>query len=109
VEIDFNKSGETAVVAVKGRLDTISAPELEERLLRWIEDGEGRIVIDLEGLEYISSAGLRVLLSAGKKVAVKGGKLSCCGLKGVVRKVFDVSGFSRLLPVFETVEDASKG
>ncbi|MBM3302450.1 MAG: STAS domain-containing protein [Deltaproteobacteria bacterium] len=106
MNIAISKMGGSAVIAVEGRMDTISAPEFEKRIDTWIGQGELRFVVDMSQLDYISSAGLRSLMLAAKKVSSCGGQLSCCALKGVVKKVFDISGFDKLLPVYESVEEA---
>ena len=95
-----------SVVKVEGRLDTVSAPDFEKKVRAWIDEGTSALIVDFTDLEYISSAGLRVLLVAAKSAKAAGGKLSCCSLKGVVRKVFEVSGFSTMLPVYESLESA---
>jgi len=106
VEININKMNEWTVVAVSGRLDTTSASEFDGKLQAVMAAGDNRLILDLSRLEYVSSAGLRSVIAAAKAAASRGGHLSCCGLSGVVKKVFDVSGFTALLPVFETLDDA---
>lgn len=106
VEININKTNNWTVVAVLGRLDTTSAPEFDGKIQEVLARGENQLILDLSRLEYVSSAGLRSVIAAAKSAASRGGRLSCCGLSGVVKKVFDVSGFTTLLPVFETLNDA---
>jgi anti-anti-sigma factor len=65
--------------------------------------------VDFSSLDYISSAGLRVLLGVAKKVGAKGGALRTFGLNQTVREVFDISGFSAILPVFPSESDALTG
>ena len=65
--------------------------------------------MDFSSLNYISSAGLRVLLGIAKKVGAKGGGLRTFGLNQTVREVFDISGFSTILPVFPSESDALNG
>ena len=106
MEISFNKTKDWAVVAVSGRLDTNSAAEFDGKLQQVMAQGDHRLILDLSRLEYVSSAGLRSVIAAAKIAGSRGGRLCCCGLAGVVKKVFDVSGFTSLLPVFETLDDA---
>ena len=100
------KSGAFLVLAVEGRLDTLTAPEFEAEGLRRAQAGEARLVLDLAGVDYISSAGLRGILAVAKRLKAKGGDLAVCGLRGIVAEVFTVSGFAKILPVFATREDA---
>ncbi len=106
MEVKFTKKDDVAVIEVEGRMDTLSAPDFEKQIQGWISQGEANFVVDFSRLDYISSAGLRSLMVAAKAAKAKGGQLSCCALQGVVKKVFDVSGFSNLLPVYDSVEAA---
>ena len=89
--------GEKMTVAVAGRLDTTTAPELDEELKSSIE-GIKELVIDFKDLEYISSAGLRVLLSA-QKIMNTQGAMKVTGSSEVVLEVFEVTGFSDILTI----------
>lgn len=80
-----------------GRLDTVTAPELEAELEK-ILPNTNALVLDMEKLEYISSAGLRVILKAQKAMNTKGTmKLSHVGES--VMEVFDITGFSDFLNI----------
>lgn len=91
------KDGKKLTISVEGRLDTLTAPELEKALESEI-GGIDLLVLDLGKLEYISSAGLRVILGAHKKMLGKEG-LRLCGLNQTVREIFDVTGFSDILTI----------
>lgn len=78
-----------------GRLDTVTAPELEKTLSDLLP-GIDHLVLDLTDLEYISSAGLRVILKTYKALAEKGG-LKLTGVRESVQEVFDITGFSDFL------------
>jgi anti-anti-sigma factor len=97
------------VLRFAGNLDTSTAPEAELSFNRLIEGGRTKLLVDFGPLDYISSAGLRVLLVAAKRLGAGGGKLRLCGLNDFVRQVFDTSGFSTILQVFEREEDALRG
>lgn len=106
MEFTGEKSGAFLVLAVSGRMDTLTAPEFEAEVARRMSEGDTRLVLDLAQLAYISSAGLRSILAAAKQLKAKGGDLAFCGLSGLVAEVFAVSGFAKLLPVFATREEA---
>ncbi len=95
--IDKVQNGTSLAVAVEGRLDTTTAPELEAELKKSMESAE-RLVLDFSKLEYISSAGLRVLLAAHKTMSGKGG-MKIIHANEIVREVFDVTGFTDILTV----------
>lgn len=97
MKIEKNLNEKNLVVALEGRLDTTTAPQLEEELKTGLE-GVTDLVIDLSKLEYISSAGLRVLLSAFKIMSNKG-KMKVTNANELVKEVFEVTGFSDFLPI----------
>ena len=84
-------------VSLIGRLDTTTAPELEQELKNSL-DGVKELELNLEELEYISSAGLRVLLAAQKTMNTQGG-MKVTGVNEVVMEVFEVTGFSDILTI----------
>ena len=90
-------SGAALTVALEGRLDTTTAPTLEEEL-RGSVDGVSRLVFDLVKLEYISSAGLRVLL-AMQKLMNQQGEMVLQNVNEAVMEVFEVTGFSDILRI----------
>ena len=96
--ISKNLAGDKLTVAVEGRLDTVTAPDLEAELKSAL-DGAKELVMDFSKLEYISSAGLRVLLSAFKKMDGKGGKMKVTNINEMVREVLDVTGLMSVLTV----------
>lgn len=106
VKLEAMEKGNVEVIAVHGRIDTLTAPEFEQFMRDRLEQGQYRLVLDLVDLEYISSAGLRSLLVTAKKAKAQGGFLVCCGLQEMVNRVFEVSGFSQVIPVYASVEEA---
>ena len=75
-----------------GRLDTLTSPDLEDKLEDVFDDAE-KLIFDLSQLEYISSAGLRVLLGASQEMDERG-EMVIRNLTEPVQDVFDVTGFS---------------
>lgn len=88
---------EKLTVALKGRLDTTTAPELEKSLQESL-GGMTELIMDLEELEYISSAGLRVLLSA-QKLMMKKGSMTVTHVNETVMEIFEVTGFVDILTI----------
>ncbi len=87
---------ETALtLALEGRLDTVTAPELEATLKSELE-GVTELVFDLEKLDYISSAGLRVLLSA-QKTMNRQGSMKVLHANEMILEIFEITGFSDIL------------
>ena len=86
-----------AVFALEGRLDTVTAPELEKELKESL-DGITDLTLDFENLEYISSAGLRVLLSAHKIMSARG-SMKIVNVNEIIQEVFEVTGFTDILTI----------
>ena len=95
--IESKKDAGKLTLTITGRLDTSTAPKLEEEL-KASYDGVTELVFDLAKLEYISSAGLRVLLSA-QKTMNKQGTMKIVHVSEPVMDVFDVTGFVDILTI----------
>ena len=95
--IEKKQNGTELTLALTGRLDTMTSPELEAELNASLPAAE-TLVFDFTKLEYISSAGLRVLLSAHKIMSRKGG-MTVTHVNEIVREVFDVTGFADILDI----------
>ena len=95
MKIDFHNRNGILSVALDGRLDTVTAPELES-FLGSSYDGCASIVIDCQKLSYISSAGLRVLLAAQKRTK---GAMKLVNVCELVMEVFEMTGFADILTI----------
>jgi anti-sigma B factor antagonist len=109
MEVTVKEVNEVSVLSFEGNLDTNTAPQAQEQIDQLIDGGSSRILINFNELNYISSAGLRVLLATAKKLKATSGDLKICGLNQTVQEVFDISGFSSILSVVATEEDALAG
>lgn len=90
--------GESTVVKVIGRLDTVTSAELDEKLKNEAVT-EDKMIIDFTGVEYISSAGLRLLLSPKNRLGEEGKQLEIHNINAVVKEIFTVTGFINALTV----------
>lgn len=95
--IDKKAEGGKLTIALEGRLDTTTAPQLEGELKHSIS-GVTELILDFAKLEYISSAGLRVLLAA-QKVMNKQGSMVIKNVNATIAEVFEITGFSDILTV----------
>ncbi len=95
--ITKNQNGNTLTVCLEGRLDTTTAPQLEEEFKSSLESVD-ELVLDFEKLDYISSAGLRVLLLAQKIMNKKGG-MKVLHANETIMEVFEVTGFVDILTI----------
>ena len=97
LNINKEQNDKNLIVLLDGRLDTTTAPNLEEELKASLPSVEN-LVFDLSKLEYISSAGLRVLLSA-QKTMNKQGSMVVKNVSEEVKEIFEVTGFSDILTI----------
>ena len=97
MKITKTQNAGTMTIALQGRLDTTTAPELETEVKASL-DGASELILDMEQLDYISSAGLRVLLSAQKAMTKKGG-MKVIHVNETVMEIFEVTGFSDILDI----------
>ena len=91
------QNGGNLEIALEGRLDTVTSPELEKELNSSM-DAADSLTLDFTKLDYISSAGLRVLLSAHQAMSKKGGMI-ITNVNEIVKEVFDVTGFADILTI----------
>ena len=97
--VTMNRNDTQLTVNIRGRPDTLTAPELEEKLEDAL-DGVEELILDLDGLEYISSAGLRVILSVIKQMDEQG-EMKLRNVCDDVMDVFEVTGFIDFLNIEE--------
>ena len=97
MQIDQFKEGNTLTMKISGRLDTMTAPQLENEITGHL-DGITEFIMDFTDLEYISSAGLRVLLVTSKMMKGKG-RFVIRNINETVREIFEVTGFLDILTV----------
>ena len=91
MEVVIDQKGEETVIKIKGRLDTNTARECEEKVLP--------VCVDCSDLEYVSSAGLRLFLILQKMTTAKKGSLRLIGMRNVVRETFSLTGFNALFKI----------
>lgn len=96
MEITKTTDAGRLVLAVKGRLETATAPQLDAEV-KGVAPDVKVLRFDMDGLEYVSSAGLRVLLEAQKTMNARQGRMELSGVNDTVRHVFDITGFSPVL------------
>ena len=95
--IQQTRNENALTIALEGRLDTMTAPELEAALKDTL-NGVEELTFDFEKLDYISSAGLRVLLSA-QKTMNRQGSMKVVHVNEIIMEIFEVTGFSDILTI----------
>jgi anti-sigma B factor antagonist len=97
------------VLSVTGRVDTSTAPELEQAINRQIDDQKRQILLNFAGVTYISSGGLRVLLATAKKLKNPGDKFGLCCLAPEVLKILKLAGFTSIFAIYPSEGEALAG
>lgn len=95
MNIKKEKDGSRLTIIIAGRIDTVTAPDVDEYINNYLE-GVKMLILDFKDVNYVSSAGLRVLLSLQKKMMVKG-EMKLINVNEAVSDVFEVTGFDEIL------------
>lgn len=98
LNIQNKKEDDVVLFQLEGRLDTVTAPDLEAAILEAMEESVN-LSLDFEKLDYISSAGLRVLLSAQKNISKKMGTMKVLHVNDTIMEIFEVTGFNEILTI----------
>ena len=93
------------VLEVAGRVDSVTAPDLNARLSAILGAPKRRVLIDFRRLEYISSAGFRVLFLATKQAVEGGSRLALCALSAKTHEIFSIAGFLKIFTIVPTREE----
>ena len=99
MEVKILEQNDEVVVVIEGRVDTVTASDMEMKVSPIWAKPAIKLVFDCEKLEYLSSSGLRIILTAHKQVTAKGGTFILRNLTREVRSVIDLTGFSRILTI----------
>ncbi|MDE2690742.1 MAG: STAS domain-containing protein [Holophagales bacterium] len=104
VQVDHHDK--VLVAKVEGRVDSSNSQDFERQLQGAIGEDVQAVVVDLGQLAYISSAGLRVVLLVAKTLGQRNVSISLCALSDPVQSVFEISGFNRIIQIYDTQADA---
>ena len=97
MQINKTTENDKLTIALEGRLDTLTAPQLDAEIQGKL-DGVKSLVFDFKKLDYISSAGLRILLMA-QKIMNKQGSMVVCNVQEDIQEIFEVTGFVDILTI----------
>ena len=97
MDLTVKSENKVYTITISGRIDTLTAPELEGKF-REIENDADKLVFDMSEVEYISSAGMRVIVAAHRTMAPKGG-LVLRGLTKNVSTIINLTGFNKILNI----------
>lgn len=106
MDISTQQVKNVSVMTVKGRVDSATAPDLENALKQLVEGDKTQIVLDLKDVEYMSSAGLRAMVSTLKSVKRVNGDLRLCSPSPRVAEVLRLAGLNSIFSIYPTQADA---
>jgi len=106
MEIIKDQKAGVSVLALSGRIDTAAAPDLEKELVKLVEQGNRKILLNFAQVTYISSGGLRVLLATAKKLRSPEDRFGLSSLSPEVNKILKLAGFTTIFSIFPTDGDA---
>jgi anti-sigma B factor antagonist len=104
--LDVTKQQGWAILAVTGELELATAPQLRQRVVGLVGDGDTRIILDLAGVDFVDSVGLGVVVAALKRVRSRGGDVVVAGAAPRVREVFEITRLDEIVALFPDVDDA---
>lgn len=106
MDVERTSVGEVQVFRITGRLDSGTSPAFEAQVLSVIRPGANRVVLDFTSVDFVSSAGLRVVLLAAKQTRATQGGFAIFGMAKPIHHVFQMSGFARIIALFDTEAEA---
>jgi len=107
--LETDRTQSAAVIKVKGRVDSETAPELDNALSNLLADGQNKIILNLEAVEYLSSAGLRAMVKGLKGAQGSGGDLRLVAVPKDVEGILLTVGMMQMFKMFSTNEEAAAG
>jgi len=105
MEVLEARRNDVLVLALKGRLDAVSAPSVRNHLQERIDQGERRFAVDAAWLTYISSCDLRLLLQGAKQHEERSGRIVLRALQKPLKRVLEIVGFTSLFGMFRSPEE----
>lgn len=99
VQFNIKEDKEKKIVCLEGKMDALSTPHLEEKLLPLLEN-ERKVLLDFSKVDYLNSAGMRLLLLLTKRLKVKGGAVVFFGMNGELSEMIKMAGFEKILHIY---------
>ena len=105
--LDVSERDGYAVLTVRGEVDVYTAPKFREQLIELVAQGKQRIVVDLDAVDFLDSTGLGVLVGGLKRLRSHDGDLLLVCNQSRIRKVFEITGLTKVFSIYETVDAAT--
>ncbi len=106
---DNTQHGRYAVMAVRGEIDALTAPQLRKGIEGLVSDGQDQLVLDLRGVQFLDSSALSVLVSGRRQLQDAGGDLSLVCTEPRILQVFRITNLEAVFTIHDSVEAATAG
>jgi anti-sigma B factor antagonist len=107
IETDNRQS--VSVMKVKGRVDSETAPELDDALTKLLQNNKNKIILNLQDVNYMSSAGLRAMVKAHQSANKSGGDVRLAAVSEPIEVILRTVGMMQMFKMFSTSEEAAAG
>ncbi|MCX7843684.1 MAG: anti-sigma F factor antagonist [Clostridia bacterium] len=109
LQIKFTSKGNTLIAGVVGELDHHSADYIRQKLdAELVKASNKNIIFDLSKMSFMDSSGIGIIMGRYKNIQKLGGKASLVGLSDQSRRIFEMSGLLKIVPAYETIDEALK-
>ena len=106
LSIETDNTQSVSVMKVKGRVDSETAPELDDALTKLLQNNKNRIVLNLQGVDYMSSAGLRAMVKAYQNAKKSGGDVRLASVSDPVEVILRTVGMMQMLQMYPSDQEA---
>jgi len=106
LDVETGTKNDTSVVTLRGEIDVYTAPRLRQTLIDLVEGGATDIVVDMEKVDFLDSTGLGVLVGGLKRVRDREGSMKLVATQDRILKIFDITGLSKVFPIFDSLDKA---
>lgn len=106
LSIETDNTQSVSVMKVKGRVDSDTAPELDDALTRLLQDNKNKIVLNLQAVDYMSSAGLRAMVKAYQSANKSGGDVRLAAVSEPIEVILRTVGMMQMLKMYATDQEA---
>jgi anti-sigma B factor antagonist len=106
MEVTSKSLEKVIIIYIDGDLTTNSSPKVETEFKDILDGTAKNVIINVERVNFIASTGLRIILALGKRLNKEGFKLTVCSMNSSTKSVFEMSGFTRVFPIFDNEEKA---
>jgi len=107
LSIETDNTQSVSVMKVKGRVDSETAPELDDALTKLLQNNKNKIVLNLQGVDYMSSAGLRAMVKAYQNAKKSGGDVRLASVSTPVEVILRTVGMMQMLQMYPSDQEAA--